>query len=495
MRIHHKFMVFFIIVLCAMGTITWVIYSNSKQTADQYDQILERFLVLNEISQHTSQANQMFETYLLVQDTSQLDALHQRQSEITSAQSQFGEIMPSEEHPSLYKNYYHMLGYFNHEINEAINTQELSEPNQHFIHREEVNKISSWLNDTTLELINEELTDYHELHASALEEREFHLSLALNGAGLLFIASIIFTYFMSKRILRPVQMLIKQSSEISAGNFEVSDVHVSNDEVGLLSHTFNQMKHNVDHLIKEMRERAKLEKIVKDQEIEHIETKRLLKEMELKSLQNQMNPHFLFNTLNTVAKLSYIEGASKSSGLIVSISKMLRYNLQSIESQVTLKEEINHVSKYLEIQHARFGDRIKVLINVYTDKLNVKLPVLTLQPIVENAFIHGLDGLEAGGAITIDVFENESSVFIEVKDSGAGMDEATLALLTAENRLQRAGEVHGHLTGIGIMNVQKRLQLLYEKDHLVSITSVLHQGTKVTLEIPLHEKGWDQIEA
>ncbi|SDO12328.1 sensor histidine kinase [Alkalicoccus daliensis] len=495
MRIHHKFMVFFVIILCAMSAVTWIIYSNSKQTTEQYDQILDRFLVLNEISQHTAHANQLFENYLMIQNESQLTALQNRQVQLLSMQSQFAEVMASEENSSLYKNFYHMLAYFNHEVNAAIETQDSERTSEHFLHREEVEKISSWLNDTTLQLINEELGDYHDMHADVLEEREFHQLLALNGAGAFFIVSIIVTYFMSKRILRPVQALIYQSSEISAGNFDVKDVRVTNDEVGVLSQTFNQMKHNVDQLIKEMRHRAQLERKVKNQEIEHLETKRLLKEMELKSLQNQMNPHFLFNTLNTVAKLSYIEGAAQSSGLIVSISKLLRYNLQPIESQVTLEAELNHVNKYIEIQQTRFGERIKVNTFIETNHLDVRLPVLTLQPIVENAFIHGLDALEDGGRITIHVFEKENSVFIKVEDSGAGIPEETLKMLRTPEQSAAREKVQGHLTGIGLKNVQKRLSLLFDKDNLVTINSQVNKGTAVILEIPLHKKGSVQIEA
>lgn len=487
MRIHQKFMVFFVVVLCAMGAISWYLYSSGKATSEQYDDILDRFLVLNEISQHTSEAGRHFEQYLLLQSKPQLDALRESQEALEQSRTLFTEIMPEEHDSSLYKNYYHMLAYFNHEMNAAVITQRNQETGMHLLHRDEAEKVASWLNDTTLQLINAELHDYHDMHAAALEERESQLTLALNGAGILLLSSIVFTYFMSKRILRPVRKLIHQSNEISAGNFTIEDVQVTNDEVGVLSATFNQMKHNLQQLIGEMKERARLERIVKDNEIEQVQTLRLLKEMELKSLQNQMNPHFLFNTLNTTAKMAYVEGAGGTSKLIVAISKLLRYNLKPIESRVTLAEELEHIQKYADIQRARFGERVSVEVDIRTERLDLRLPVLTLQPLIENAFIHGLDPLEDGGCIFITAEDTEIGVAVTVRDTGVGMSaEAVKRAAYADSG---SAVPNGHLTGIGLVNVQKRLQLLFDQPDLVSIESEPGNGTAVTLLIPMEPKG------
>ncbi len=487
MRIHQKFMVFFVVILCAMGAISWYLYSSGKTTSEQYDDILDRFLVLNEISQHTSEAARHFEQYLLLQSEPQLDALRESQEALEQSRTLFTEIMPAEHDASLYKNYYHMLAYFNHEMNAAVITQRSQETGMHLIHRDEAEKVASWLNDTTLQLINAELRDYHDMHAAALEARESQLTLALNGAGLLFLTSIIFTYIMSKRILRPVRKLIHQSSEISAGNFTVEDVPVTNDEVGVLSATFNQMKHNLQQLIGEMRERARLERVVKDNEIEQAQTLRLLKEMELKSLQNQMNPHFLFNTLNTTAKMAYVEGAGATSRLIVAISKLLRYNLKPIESKVTLAEELNHIQKYADIQRARFGERVSVEVDIRTSHLDLRLPVLTLQPLIENAFIHGLDPLEEGGSIYITAEDTVRGAAVTVRDTGVGMSAEALERVVYSGSGSTAP--NGHLTGIGLVNVQKRLQLLFDEPDLVVIQSEEGKGTAITLHLPLETKG------
>ncbi|WP_096438865.1 sensor histidine kinase [Alteribacter populi] len=476
MRIHNKFMVFFIIVLSLMCAITLIIYKNSQESIGQYDRILQRFLVLNEISQNTDEINHVFQDYLLVQNEERLEDFEQYKAEIYSNQAQFTEVISPQYDTSLSKNYYHMLSYFIDQMERSLETQTQEQTTEHFIYREEVEKVATWLNETTLRLINHELEDYHQLHSDSLMQNQFHLSFAIYGAMSLFAISLLFTYFMSKRILSPIHRLVEQANELSTGNFDVKDVEVTNDEVGVLSETFNQMKRNVKQLFVEIKQRAKLEQKLQDQEIKNIETHRLLKEMELRSLQNQMNPHFLFNTLNVVSKMAYIEGAEKSSDLVVSISKLLRYNLRPLEKAVTLRDEISHVKEYIEIQQVRFSERIVVEIKIETNDLDIPIPLLTLQPIVENAFIHGVDAKESGGEICIRVFERNHAVVAEISDNGEGIDADVLKELTDEPK--------GHLTGIGLMNVQKRLRMFYDKDDTVKVNSTLGYGTTIQLSLP-----------
>ncbi len=484
MRIHNKFMVFFIIVLSLMCAITLIIYKNSQESIGQYDRILQRFLVLNEISQNTDEINHVFQDYLLVQNEERLEDFEQYKAEIYSNQAQFTEVISPQYDTSLSKNYYHMLSYFIDQMERSLETQTQEQTTEHFIYREEVEKVATWLNETTLRLINHELEDYHQLHSDSLMQNQFHLSFAIYGAMSLFAISLLFTYFMSKRILSPIHRLVEQANELSTGNFDVKDVEVTNDEVGVLSETFNQMKRNVKQLFVEIKQRAKLEQKLQDQEIKNIETHRLLKEMELRSLQNQMNPHFLFNTLNVVSKMAYIEGAEKSSDLVVSISKLLRYNLRPLEKAVTLRDEISHVKEYIEIQQVRFSERIVVEIKIETNDLDIPIPLLTLQPIVENAFIHGVDAKESGGEICIRVFERNHAVVAEISDNGEGIDADVLKELTDKNELEVTGEPKGHLTGIGLMNVQKRLRMFYDKDDTVKVNSTLGYGTTIQLSLP-----------
>ena len=219
-------------------------------------------------------------------------------------------------------------------------------------------------------------------------------------------------------------------------------------------------------LIEEIRVRTELEEA--------------LKFMELKALQSQVNPHFLFNTLATIAGVALFEDATETNGLLLALARLLRYSLRMIGQSVSLQEELNNVSDYLAIQGARFGDRIKVEISVDEAARDAQIPVLTLQPLVENAIIHGLESLEEG-QLSLTARQEAGSIVIVVSDSGVGIPPERL------NDIERAGldsTGRGHTTGIGIGNVRKRLQHFFGTDTVCQLHSTPGEGTRVKLVVP-----------
>lgn len=215
----------------------------------------------------------------------------------------------------------------------------------------------------------------------------------------------------------------------------------------------------------------------------HTELEEALKFMELKALQSQVNPHFLFNTLTTIAGLATLESAEQTVHLVHALSRLLRYSLRKIAQTVTLEEELTHVYDYLAIQQARFGDRIMVKTEMNTDILLAQIPVLTLQPLVENAIIHGLEAVEAG-QLSLVGYGQQERVIIHIIDNGQGIAPERLA----EIKAMRA-EISGrsHTTGLGFNNVHKRLQHFFGSSYGLQLESVLGQGTQVTVTIPLVE--------
>src|SRR5699024_7203847 len=184
------------------------------------------------------------------------------------------------------------------------------------------------------------------------------------------------------------------------------------------------------------------------------------KDMEIKHLQNQINPHFLFNTLNTLSKMAYLEDAKTTSSLIESVATLLRHNLGEIDKSVTLRDEVEVVKGYFHIQKTRFSERITFEYDVDENCLDRQIPRLTLQPLVENAFIHG----------------------IEDRDDGVGMSQSTVDQIISLN--VNENEHVGHSTGIGLTNVIRRLQLFFKVDEIIEIDSKLNQGTIVRLLLP-----------
>ncbi len=218
------------------------------------------------------------------------------------------------------------------------------------------------------------------------------------------------------------------------------------------------------------------------------ELENALRALELKALQSQVNPHFLFNTLNAAARLAYLENASRTGEIVYSLASLLRYSLRNIDKLVCLKDEITHIKHYLYIQEVRYKDRIRAVIEVPEHLGDVLLPVMSLQPLVENAIVHGLEKKEEGGEVKILACEVGDIVKLEVIDNGVGMGREVL------ERLSRSGPTGtGHTTGLGILNVDLRLKRYFGSPYGLQLESEPGRGTKVTLIFP--KKFEDCIES
>ncbi|MDR3560349.1 MAG: PocR ligand-binding domain-containing protein [Negativicutes bacterium] len=207
----------------------------------------------------------------------------------------------------------------------------------------------------------------------------------------------------------------------------------------------------------------------------------MLKANELKALQSQVNPHFLFNTLNTIARLAMLEGAERTQEMVYALSDLLRNNLRDMDQFSTLKDEIHSIRDYLLIQQVRFGDRIKVDINIPADLQEMRIPVMTLQPLVENAIIHGLEPKKEGGDIRIFAAIEDNRLVITVADSGIGVSPERIREIFRE---EKRAVSKGQTTGLGIVNVHKRIQHHFGNDYGVKIDGQPGKGTDVHIYLP-----------
>ncbi|MGI9860524.1 histidine kinase [Moorella naiadis] len=207
-----------------------------------------------------------------------------------------------------------------------------------------------------------------------------------------------------------------------------------------------------------------------------------LKEAELKALQSQVNPHFLFNSLNIVARLALLDGAAATEKMVRALARLMRYSLYQVKETVTLAEEITAVRDYLYIQQTRFSDRIRGRVVVEEEAaLQARVPCMILQPLVENAVIHGLEPKEEGGEITVTVRLLGDQVQVAIKDDGVGIaPEVKKAIFDLEVR--RSGK--GQVSGLGVVNVYRRLQHQFGGNCALDVASTPGKGTCVQLTFP-----------
>ncbi len=284
----------------------------------------------------------------------------------------------------------------------------------------------------------------------------------------------ILSWILSTMITRPVFRLIKAMRGARFGALRPNPQASSTIEINELNHTYNQMVNNMNELIE----------LVYEKEL-------LQSRTELKALQAQINPHFLFNTLEALYWSLQEKDENELADFVVAMSDLFRYTITGMNKDgwVTLGDELEHVERYLTIMKVRFGDRLTWRIDAPQELLEVKVPKLIIQPFVENAILHGLEGRIDNCSVTVSVLpsDQEDRLVIAIEDDGGGM--APDQLQAVKLALQEGKEIASSGTGMGIANVNKRIGLYYgmneDPGQLVTIESEMGQGTKVTFPIPL----------
>nr|WP_321259133.1 LytS/YhcK type 5TM receptor domain-containing protein [uncultured Pseudodesulfovibrio sp.] len=213
-------------------------------------------------------------------------------------------------------------------------------------------------------------------------------------------------------------------------------------------------------------------------ELQEIQTKnQLLAKAEIRRLQTQINPHFLFNALNTIGAFCRTK-PERARSLLSELAMYMRRNLDAGDGFAPIGSELEQVRSYLEIEQARFGDRVKSEWNLDDGVEDIEVPTLIIQPLVENSVKHGILGRDEGGTISINIGRDNGLVHVHIEDDGIGMDEATLwSVLNSENEF--SGEDH-----IGVRNCNQRLEQIYGPSHMLSIISHPGKGTRVSFTIP-----------
>ena len=219
---------------------------------------------------------------------------------------------------------------------------------------------------------------------------------------------------------------------------------------------------------------------------------KLLPEMKLKFLQAQINPHFLFNTLNTIAAICSREKAEQARDLVVKLSNYFRRIVKREDEWVTLEEELEHVKSYLDIEKARYQQALQVKNDIQLGKrgLRTYIPILIIQPLVENAIRHGIVTKPGGGRLEICARENEKTVEVIIRDNGAGIPPAVLKKIESENGLLLNTDENREGSGVGLRNINQRLQYQFGPEYRLEIHSEVGVGTTVKFKLPIeHQKG------
>lgn len=283
------------------------------------------------------------------------------------------------------------------------------------------------------------------------------------GVGLVgMLIALVISTFIAGRITKPLRTLQQNMKQVQAGRFDIRLDVTRSDEVGQLTQSFNQMTDRVETLVNDV-----------------YKAEIIRKEAQLKALHSQINPHFLYNTLDSMNAIAVLENVPLLSRMSRMLADMFRYSISQGEQVVPLREELNQVKRYVEIQQIRYDYKFSLFQSVPDKLLDYRIPKLTLQPIVENAVYHGLEMIPDEGIIAITAYETAEGVVIEVFDNGGGMPEEEL------NRIRKSmREPIDYADHLGLANVLERLQLHYGGEYGISLDSIHGRGTNVVYRLP-----------
>ncbi|WP_163539904.1 sensor histidine kinase [Gracilibacillus sp. YIM 98692] len=319
------------------------------------------------------------------------------------------------------------------------------------------NDYSNFTNWNTVVLIDNKFIIY--------ERNQILLFIAISGFIAIFVIGVI-SYLLSYNITKPFTGMMRKMRKVEKGDLTDRMVLTGHPEMDVLTRVYNRMLDSINKLIKEVYESSITEKNAK-----------------ISALQSQINPHFLYNTLNVMKSISRVKGVEEVAEISESLSELFKYSMKDLDKKVTLQEELDHIENYMRIQHHRFRDRFTLQQDIEGKAKDALIPKLLIQPIVENAVNHGLKDKKSGGRITLEAFVKEGSLVVNVRDNGKGMGQQTLEQV----RKKLNQKMLDNNEGIGLNNISQRLELMYGYRYEMNIESSEDAGTKVIIILPYQE--------
>ncbi len=340
------------------------------------------------------------------------------------------------------------------------------------------NYITDRINEVSLRGFRRQLGEYR----SFLE-----LFRAMQMYSLILIVLIMtfsFTLLMKNvnTISSPIYQLSLLAGKISAGDFDMEDVRFDSvDEINHVASAFNEMKNSISHYVNELKKQKDIEQQIMTERVRNLKMEQLLKRMELYTMQAQMNPHFLFNTINTGVQLAIVEEAEKTADFMENLAALFRYNIREKKFFVQLRHEYEGLKSYFNILKIRFPKTLRLELDISEELLDdFSCPAMVLQPLVENSVLHAFKDKEGIGTVAVSIAYNNPILRISVKDDGVGIPETTVQALLVPH-------IHDYQLSSKVMGLENVIQRCYffypDVEDVVEIHSEIGRGTEIVINI------------
>lgn len=468
-------------IMLLMLVINIILYSQINKTIRRMDTVYSSNVDLTELSDSLSDVQEALYAYLSVKTSDSLENYYKSEQTYRNLLENLGNQISSNPTMLLERNIRKMSESYLALAEEAVSAKrgrnvekykELYDSSQNLY-----SYINTYIDELNSQQFRNNSASYQTLREALeyLEISSLVLMTVMMGIGILMLFGI------TKGMIEPLTNLAETANLVGQGNFNVKMPPTDSlDEVGIVTRAFNTMVESLEEYI--IRTTRSMEKEQQMMERELL-MKNHLKEAQLKYLQSQINPHFLFNSLNAGAQLAMLEDAEKTCIFVEKMADFFRYNVKKGLEGASLEEELAAVENYIYILNVRFAGEIHFTRQADERIMDCRVPSMILQPIVENAVNHGIRNIDWEGCIHLEIMEEEGRIFIRIRDNGKGMSQERIQEVLSGQAGD--GEEQSDSTGVGMNNVISRLELYYNQKNLVEIRSRgENKGTEVILKLP-----------
>ena len=478
--LQNKLIYAFLLAILVATAFNVCLYSQSGQIAASVSTIYESNISLLELRE-TLISMQSSLYHYLSGDYKSLSTYYSNRQQLTNAASALNDAPTDNAARLAEKNIRGLIASYSLCADSAVAGHRGTDVAQYGADYEETVGIYNYLLAFLNTLNEERFTQNTDSYQLLLETQRYTQSINLLIMALTTAAELLVLIFFTRQSMHPLVTLSERATLIGHGNLDLPELEVtSGDEIGQVTGAFNTMTVRLNEYIQHQQEALNEENRLKEEQL-RLET--LLKDAQLGALQAQINPHFLYNTLNAGSQLAMMEGAERTCRFVSCVADYFRYALRSSDRDVTLSEELVQAENYLYIMNTRYAGEIVYRRSVPDAMPEVSLPGMVLQPIVENAINHGLHNVEGEKRLTFEVLNEPERVVVSVTDNGPGIPPEVVRRLWEKADGNSPASDGSH--GIGLVNVICRLRLYFGRSDVMEILSGEgHAGTCVRILIP-----------
>ncbi|MDH8679093.1 sensor histidine kinase [Fusibacter bizertensis] len=486
--LRKKMMFYFITMTLMIGLISLYVSYNSKMLLDEIKDMFNTSITLSEIENKLEITHSSLTQYIQTKSSDALNTYIENSENLASSTEALLRYYGSEKGMLSVENVHNLVLRYNQYSADAVVAKRGRDAegcrDMYQLAEDILKNIRGLIQNLKLIQLEDNVVLYKSLDYNSQKVQISNMVMIID----LIILTIMLVLHVTYRMTTPIIKLAHSANEIASGHFEGEEVIVSDeDEIQMMAKAFNKMRISIRNLIQELKKTNEVEAQLFEKELQTVKMQTLLNKAELRSLQSQINPHFLFNSLNAGVQLAMMEEADLTLEFLENMSAIFRYNIKPLDKTVTIEEELNNIKAYSEMMKVRFGDKLKFDLKVSSEVLPVAIMPLILQPLVENAFIHGIGKKEDGGEVFVEVWHEKEWLYFLVRDNGIGMTDIQMQRILNENN-EQAIPKKSHSSGIGAGNVLQRLKLAYGNEICMDIKSTLEVGTEITITIP-----WNQV--